>query len=256
MPRLSFLKLSGLCLILLAAVRLPAQLPAGTLLPVMLSDSLDSDKSKAGENVSAKLKQDVPLPDAGRIRAGADVLGHVVSSRRAGGNLPADVVVVFDRIRSDDREIGIATSLRALGSMQAVFDAGQPINGTSQVGSSVWDWTTRQVGGDLVFRGEKKVKSKMGTVGTSPQPGWVLGIPRANPEDGCMDSGANGVQAFWVFSTDACGVYGTKDLQIFRPAPTQPPDQIMLVSSKRVQVRSGSGLLLTVLPQSTAKAAH
>ena len=253
MPRANPRALSGVAGILLWATQLLAQLPPGTLLPVLLNDSLDSDKSKPGETISARLKQDVPLPDAGRIKAGANVLGHVVSAKRSKGNLPADVVVTFDGLRSEGREIPIVTNLRALASLQAVFDAGQPINGTSQVGSSVWDWTTRQVGGDLVFRGQQKVESRVGTVGTSPQPGWVLGVPRANPEAGCMDNDSSGVQAFWVFSTNACGVYGAKDLQILRPSAGQLPGQITLVSSKRVQIRSGSGLLLSVAPTASGQ---
>lgn len=247
MTRVSQRILLCLGVLLLAATALSAQqLPAGTLLPVMLDKTLDSDKSKPGEQITSKLKQDVPLPDGGQIKSGAEVLGKIVSVSRASGNVPAKIVIVLNQLRAEGRETPISTSLRAVASMQAVFDARQPLNGGSEQGSSVWDWTTRQVGGDLVFRGQKLVKSRAGNVGTMPQPGWVLGVPRANPESGCAASDNNAIQAFWIFSTDACGVYGMKDVQISRTPADSGSGQITLLSPTRIQVRNGGGLLLMV----------
>jgi hypothetical protein len=221
-------------------------LPPGTLLPLILNTTINSDKSKPGEKLSAKLKQDVPL-DTGDIKAGSEVFGRIVSVKRGAAGAPAAVVMVFDRIRIGGQEYPITTKLRALASMSAVYQARLPINSVSPDGS-VWDYNTRQVGGDVVF-GRKDVRSEAGIVGMSPEPGWVIGIPRANPEAGCGGPDNKHLQAFWIFSTSACGVYGDEDLQIARHADDPKTGQITLTDPKKVEVRGGAGLLLTVMPQ-------
>jgi hypothetical protein len=79
----------------------------------------------------------------------------------------------------------------------------------------------------------------------------VVGVPRGNPDAGCAAPENKSLQSFWIFSTNACGVYGNEDdnMQISRKPNDNKNGQITLTSPKRVQVRNGSGLLLTVLPQ-------
>ena len=73
-------RLSAILLLCLAGSCLwGQQIPSGTLLPAMLDDTFDSDKSKPGEAISAKLRQDVPLPDGGKIKRESKILGHVVA---------------------------------------------------------------------------------------------------------------------------------------------------------------------------------
>jgi len=225
-------------------------LPVGTFLPVMLGSNLDSDKSKPGEKISAKLKQDVASSDRGVVKVGTEITGHIVSVKRAGGGANAQVVFVFDHIRMNGKESSITTGARALASMMAVAEARQPINSVAMDSSSNWDYNTRQIGGDVVF-GRKYVRSEQGGVGMSPEPGWVVGVPRGNPEGGCSAPDNKDLQAFWLFSTNACGVYGDEDLQVSR----QPAKdgRITLTSPKRVLLRGGGGLLLTVLPQSAVQ---
>ncbi len=248
-------RLKTMCVaaVLLAALRgyaaEPVQtLPPGTLLPVMLNSNLDSDKSKPGEKISAKLKQDVPLPDRGIVKAGTEITGHVVAAKRGGEGSTARVVFVLDHIRMNGSEYPLTTGLRALASMMAISEARKPINSVALDGSSPWDYNTRQVGGDIVF-GRKDVRSEAGVVGMSPEPGWVVGIPRANPDAGCDAPENKNLQAFWLFSTSACGVYGDDDLQISRHPSDSTAGQITLLDPKRVLVRGGGGLLLVVLPQ-------
>ena len=64
------------------------QLPSGTLLPAMLDDTFDSDKSKPGEEITAKLRQEVPLPDGGRIKRESKLVGHVVAVTPASAGNP------------------------------------------------------------------------------------------------------------------------------------------------------------------------
>lgn len=228
-------------------------LPVGTFLPAMLGTNLDSDKSKPGEKISAKLKQNVTLPDGGTVKAGTDITGHIVTVKRPGGGTNAQVVLVFDHIRINNKDYALTTGLRALASMMAISDARQPINSVSMDSSSAWDYNTRQVGGDIVF-GRKDVRSNDGVVGMSPEPGWVVGVPRGNPDEGCAPPENKSLQAFWLFSTSACGIYpDEEDLHISRLPADNKNGAITLTSTKRVLVRSGGGLLLTVLPQAAVQ---
>jgi len=238
----------GLTAILLMTAGLHAQqIPPGTLLPTMLNNTLNSDKTKPGEEVSAKLMQDVPLPDGGKIKRGSKVLGHVVTVTPASAGTPSHLVVQFDRIELDKQEVPVPTSLRALASMRAVSTAQQPVNANSGFGTSSWDWNMVQVGGQAVFNGQRIVKSQAGeVVGKVVEPGAVLAVPMANPTRGCPGASDNNAeQAFWIFSTDACGVYGYKYLTFDRSGGSTS-GQINLQSPKSITVRGGSGWLLRV----------
>jgi hypothetical protein len=232
----------------------PAQmLPVGTFLPVMLNNSLDSDRSKPGEKVTAKLKQDVSLQDGSTVKEGSELFGHVVSASRGSGTTGARVVFVFDQMKMNGKQFPITTGARAVASMMAVFQARQPISSVAGDAGSSWDYNTRQVGGDVVF-GRKDVRSNEGVVGMSPEPGWVVGVPRGNSDAGCAPPDKKFLQSFWVFSTNACGVYGNDDdMQISRKPDDNKNGEITLTSPKRVQVRNGAGLLLTVLPQAATQ---
>ncbi len=255
MTKICRLALPSITAILLALVPLraaePVQIfPLGTLLPLMLNDNLDSDKSKPEQKLTAKLKQDVTLPDGTTVKQGSEVFGHIVSVNGKNGTAPARVVFVFDRIRVDKRDYPITVGARAMASMMAIYEARQPINSVAMDGSSPWDYNTRQVGGDIVY-GRKGVRSEAGVVGMSPEPGWVVGVPLGNPDAGCPPPENRGPQSFWLFSTSACGVYGDgdEDMQISRKPDDNKNGEITLTAPNRVLVRGGAGLLLTVLPQ-------
>ncbi len=133
--------LIGLTALLLVTGCLCAQqIPSGTLLPTMLDNTLDSDKSKPGDEISAKLRQDVPLPDGGKIKRGSKVLGHVATVVPASSGRPGKIAVQFDHIEFDKREVPITTNLRALASMRAVSTAQEPVNPNGGNGTSSWDW--------------------------------------------------------------------------------------------------------------------
>lgn len=225
-------------------------LPVGTLLPVELNDSLDSNKSKPGQKITAKLRQDISLPDGTTVKSGAELFGHIVSAVRGPGPSGARVVLEFDRIKMNKREYPITVSARAAASMMAIADARKPINSVAPDGSSTWDYNTRQVGGDVVF-GRKDVRSGDGIVATSPEPGWVVGLPLGNAEAGCPPPDNKNLQSFWLFSTSACGVYGDEDehMEISRKPADSANGVITITAPKHVLVRGGGGLLLTVLPQ-------
>jgi len=124
-------------------------IPAGTVLPVLLTSSLDSRKSKPGQVVTARLMQDVSLPADGKIPARAKVIGHVINIAAAprGG---ARIALQFDTVNFRKRTFDIVTNLRAMASMIEIQDAQIPTTGPG-VGDD-WEWMdTNQIGGDAVY---------------------------------------------------------------------------------------------------------
>jgi hypothetical protein len=230
-----------------AAALAQAAIPVGTVLPVQLSSSLNSRSSKVGQGITARIMQDVPLSSGKKIRAGAKVVGQVVRVKAAQNGQPGQITVRFDRLESAHQSVPINTNLRALASMMEVADAQVPPMGPDR--GTPWAWETRNLiegevaygqGGPVVHGGEIVGQSLFG---------GVLVPAKANPGSGCRGEvgGNTQPQAFWVFASDACGVYGMDDVQISHAGRTAPLGQIMLTAkSGNVNIRSGSGMLLRV----------
>jgi len=231
---------------LMLATQLLAQsaIPAGTILPVRLNASLNSGKVKAGQIITARVVQDVPLSSGSKIHAGAKVIGHVTDVKQGNG---AQVSFRFDAVDISRQRIPVTTDLRALASMMAVEEAQIPESGPDR-GTPENVWTTEQIGGEVVYRGGGPVADGLRTVG-EPAPNGVLVRVSGKPGTECRGAveGNDQPQALWVFSSDSCGAYGFADLAIIHAGRTNPLGEITLASDHgKVNVRAGSGMLLRV----------
>jgi hypothetical protein len=214
---------------ILLATQVAAQssIPAGTILPVQLNSSLNSRKIRAGQGISARVMENVPLAGGSKIRAGAKLKGQVLEVKNNAHD--ARVSIRFDEVVVGKHSLPVTTNLRALASMMAVSEAHVPVTGPDR-GTSEEEWTVEKVGGestipDLLMRASAKAGSKCrGEVGGEPP-----------------------MQSLWVFSSDACGAYGFSDLEIVHAGRTAPVGEITLASRRNeVNVRAGSGMLLRV----------
>jgi hypothetical protein len=222
-------------------------IPAGTIVPVALNSSLSSRKVKPGQVITARVMQDVPLSPGSTIHAGAKVIGRVIDVKPANGGTGAQVSFRFDTLVVSKRRIPIITNLRALASMMAVEAAQLPESGPDR-GTSQNAWTTDQIGGEVVYRGGGPVADGLRSVG-EPTYGGVLVHVSAKPGSPCRGEieGNDRLQALWVFSSDACGVYDFAGLAIVHAGRTDPVGEITLASDKgEVNIRAGSGMLLRV----------
>lgn len=214
-------------------------LPVGTALPVEVSSTLNAKSDKPGQKIEGKLMQEVQLPSGAAIKRGSRITGHIFSAE------PSQITLQFDQIEDGHQAIPLTVSVRALAASENVFQAGTPIDAASTYESSD-EWVTKQVGGDVVFRGRGYVASDQGKVGRWSGSG-VWG--KLTAAGGCSSSTGNDrEQALWIFSTTACGVYGIEGLKVSHAGNTAPIGQITLQSEKDILVRGGSGwLLITVL---------
>jgi len=220
--------------------------PAGTILPVILP-AISSKKLKEGATIKAQLAQEVRLAGGARIRRGTLILGRVVSNTTAGPGYGATLTIKFDTLIEQRKSMPIRMNLRALASVREVQDAQLPMSGPGE--SDVYDWlSTHQIGGDVVYGKQGSVARGSQIVGESTYSGVFVDVA-ANANGQCRGevAGNNRRQAVWVFSSDACGLYGFTDLEIRHAGRTEPVGEISLESQRGpVQIRSGSGALLRI----------
>lgn len=230
-----------------SCARLSAQaIPSGTILPVQLNSSLKSQKAKPGQRVTARLMQDVPLPGS-TLRSGATVIGRITAVRQASGQSDAQISIRFDTLKSGAKHIPIITNLRALASMLDVAEAQVPQSGPDRGTPDYW-WTTTQIGGEVNYRGGGTIASGSEAVGHSVYDGVLVRV-RAKPGTACRGDvdGNDRLQALWLFSSDACGLYDYPDLVLVHAGRTAPVGEITLGSTKgHLNIRAGSGMLLRV----------
>lgn len=188
------------------------------------------------------------MPDRQRLRAGARVTGHVVSvEARSDASSGARIALKIDSLVVKQYTFSIRADLRAIASPMEVNDAGVPTVGGDR-GTPPSAYTTIQIGGDVVYRGGGHVE-RHGTIVGEPVSDGVLVQVSANPEGGCRsDVDGNGwPQALWLFSSDACGVYGYTHMSIIDAGRTNADATIVLGSDKgQFEIRGGSGMLLRV----------
>ena len=222
-----------------------SSIPPGTILPARLNSSLNPRKIHPGQRITARIMQDVPLPSGRKIPSGSKLAGQILSVETHGPQ-SAKINFRFDQLHFSHHSVGISAHLRALASVMQVEDAQTPPTGPDR--GTPWVWATRNLIGVEVAYGTGPVARGTEIVGEGVIDGVLLPA-RANPDRGCRGeaAGNSAPQAFWVFSSDACGVYGLEDLQISHAGRTPPVGEVMLSSNTgRLNVRAGSGLLLRV----------
>lgn len=226
--------------VLFSAVSLAQALPAGTVLPVSVKSRIDAKKESAGKKFEGSVMQDVQLIDGRLIKAGARVSGHIVSANPSPSG--TNLIFKFDSVDVSGQTIPLDVRLLAVASMASVSDTQVPVNAVSDLPSN--QWTTRQIGGDVVFRGRGSAESTGGVKGTWLEGSSVLIQLTANPDAGCLSGpGYDRPQPVWVFSSAACGAYGFKDLSIARDAEASPGN-VELDSTGNIDIRPGSGWLV------------
>lgn len=222
-------------------------IPRGTILPVQLNSGVRSDKARAGDVISGRVTQDVPLNVGARIKTGAKVLGRVVAVHKANDQGGANITLRFDAVASGNRYIPVTTDLRALAGMLDIEEAQVPQTGPDR-GTSEFTWNTEQIGGEANYHGSVIARG-LRVVGQSlPVNGALVEVSakqgtacRANLDDNRQP------QATWLFASDACGLYGFPNLSLAHAGRTAPVGEIVVTSDKgNINIRAGSGMLLRV----------
>lgn len=228
----------------------PLAVPSGTILPIRLNTTISSAKSKAGEEITGRIMQDVPLPSGAKIRAGSKVVGHIVGVNAATTGTGGSISIQFDKLISSHQTIAITTNLRAIAGFMGVIEAQTPTTSPGQ-GDNIYALTTVQVGGDVAygFGGPVTTSTNADDVVGKELKDGVLGQVRAKEGTACRGAidGNDRPQALWVFSSDACGAYRLEHVSIAHAGRSNPVGVIVLASDEsNLKIRAGAGMLLRV----------
>ena len=214
---------------------LAQKVPAGTVIPIMLTMTLDSTKAYVGERVTGKIMEPIPLPSGQDIPKGAKVFGHVAEVERQNGKAASVLTVQFDDIVFRGHEIHVTANIRALASMMAVYDAQVPLFEPDTTPKSAV--LLAPVGGEAAFPPDNPEKTRQ----------FVRFSGDLAPGCGSRIDEEGGTGALWVFSPYACGAYGFgKSLVILNDGSKDPLGKIVLASRKNISIHAGSGWLLRV----------
>src|SRR5580692_329414 len=208
-------------------------IPVGTILPVSLNTALRSDKSGSGTTIIATVMQDVPLGRGETLRKGSKVTGRVVEVISPGkGSDESRISFQLDQVQLGNQTFQITATLRAIASRTAVLDA------TPELTSSEYADNTVEIGGDQISYGEGgPVMVESQVVGRYTSQGVLANV----------DQDSATAQAFWLFSVNARGAYGFRDLTILQSGRTEPFGEVTLASNgMAVKVDKDSAMLLRV----------
>ena len=182
-----------------------------------------------------------------KIRAGSKVIGKIVNIKPVQDAQRAEITLRFDSVNFRHRSVPITSSFRALASPMEVEDAQVPTTGTNR--GTPWSWMTRVlIGGEVAYGEGGPVTRGTEIVGQALADGVLIPV-QASRGRGCRGdvSGNARPQALWVFSSDACGVYGFSGVTLAHAGRTIPYGEITITSqSGKLNIGSGSGLLLRV----------
>src|ERR1700741_2299009 len=94
----------------LAVIIRAREIQPGTVIPVMLSSSINAAKDQAGKKIEGRVMQKVPLTSGGAISERSRIFGHIVKVTKQGPS-GSSVVLAFDSIQDHGRTIAITTGL-------------------------------------------------------------------------------------------------------------------------------------------------
>jgi hypothetical protein len=230
------------------AVRSTLPIPAGIVVPVQLERGFAVKEASRGLPLEGRVMQDVPLPDRGKIAMRSRVKGSIVETRKDSDGKGTSVTLRFDQLEDRKQLLSMTTSLRAIASYSQVTAAQTPFTNADSGSPAGWA-TTVQIGGDARYGDGDAVRNPAHQVVGKAVRGGVLVHVGANLRAGCEGplDGDDHLQALWVFSTDACGVYGLKGLQIAHNGKSEPVGEITLHFDKDdMKLEAGTGMLLRV----------
>jgi hypothetical protein len=221
-------------------------IPVGTILPIKLDSAFSVNDAVAGQKVEAYIAQQVPLPNGGKIRLRSGVHGTVVSVNESADGNGVEVSLRFESIEYDKQVVPVATSMRALASFEAVRAARLPLGGADAGTPTGWG-NTVQIGGDIRYGDGGQVRNRRKENVGKGVSGGVLVHVSAQPGSECEGpvNGDDRLQALWVFSADACGVYDLRGVEIVRNGKTEPVGTITLRFGKeKMKLDASTGILL------------
>jgi hypothetical protein len=193
-----------------------------------LTKTVDAKNAKVGDELTARLLQDVKVDKKVVLHRGAKLVGHVVQVKPHTKEAPESVLgIVFDKaVGKGNEEMGLHATI------QAVAARPEPVLAPdSGVPTSMGSRGAPMGGGGGMGSG--------GGGGVMPVP--TQGAGASDSGRGSVDPG--GAMSGRALAPDSKGVFGIPDTSLGAPAgSTQPP--VVICKTRNVKLESGTQLVL------------
>jgi hypothetical protein len=212
-----------------------AKIAPGSVIPVQLTKTIDAKKAKTGDEVIARVVQDLKT-QSGEVMVPKDtkVIGHVIEAQaRQKDQKQSELAIVFDQAVLKDQPVSLPMSIQAV--------IGEENNNNNSSGASP---SPSPAGAPM--------PSSTGTAGTSPMAGRSPSgnAGQSSPQGAPTGSTSGGNQASGPrppINAQTQGVIGISNLNL---TPNSNAKQGTMLSSEKnnVKLESGTMLLLRVTP--------
>jgi hypothetical protein len=230
------------------AAAVPAQsqvLPQSTAIPIRFEHTIDTNKARVGDEVTAKTIQVVALPGGRNIPKGAVLVGHVIALQAFhfdqtpyAHQKPSMLSIHFDKLETGDAAIPVNLSVRAIASTLDSQEASRPhyLDETDRVG------TITLIGGTEFTPFDKMIQSDDGDAIGYHRKNGVFARLIASGHCGGTDS----EQSLGIFSPDACGAYGFAGDYLSDNGRDGSGTFTLAVRGRSLKLNAGSTALLQV----------
>lgn len=231
-----------------------ATLSSGTSLQAELSKSVDAKKAKAGDQVEAKLTQDVKADGKVVLHKGSKLMGHVTEAQaRNKESAESKLGIVFDKaVLKGGQEVAFNGVIQAIAppAQVALSAAGDE---SSSLGSGMGSGSGTSMGGG---RSGGVVGSATGAV--SPAVGSTVGAVgnTAGSVGGSATGAVNstvGATAHGALNSTSHGVVGLQGLALNTAATGNAQGSVISSVDRNVKLDSGTQLVLQVAGSAAAK---
>ena len=212
----------------------PKRIAPGTILPVSLTKTIDAKKAKTGDEVVAKVTQDMKT-SSGEVLVPKDtkVVGHVTEAQaRSKEQKESQVGIAFDRaVMKDGGEMQMPMSIQAI-------IGPQNQNNQDNAGGGNGSGSVPAPGSG----GNSGTGRASGMAGSAP-------APTTSPSSGAGNSPNDaqaGTNARPPITAQTEGVVGISDLKLTNSAPSANEGSVVSSEKNNVKLESGTLMLLRV----------
>ncbi|MFZ0199713.1 MAG: hypothetical protein WB523_04990 [Candidatus Sulfotelmatobacter sp.] len=213
----------------------PTRIAPGSVIPVLLTKTIDAKKVKAGDEVVAKVTEDMKTT-SGEVLVPKDtkVMGHITEAQaRNKEQKESEVAIAFDRaVTKNGTEMQMPMSIQAIiGSQNNGPQNSNGGGGSSEMGASS-PASPNPNGG---------ARPGMGGSAAAPTPSASTGSEMPNDAQ-------NRGNARPTITANTQGVVGISNLTLTAAAPNPAPGSLVTSEKNNVKLESGTMMLLRVNP--------
>jgi hypothetical protein len=222
-----------------------SELNSGAVLHTALVKSVDARKSKEGDEVVARVTEDVKADGQVIVKKNSKLIGHITQVKARGkgeGNTESSLGIVFDKaIMKDGREVPMHAVIQAVGAAQSTASL-SAAEDMSAMGST----TTRQTAGasgGLMGGAGSTVNSTVGGMGSTVGSTANAGLGAAGSTAGNLGSSAS---AATQLTSNSRGMVGLSGMNLVSEASNSTQGSLITSTSKNVRLDSGTQMLLRI----------